>query len=410
MNVYILYIDSPKSELYKNECIESLKKNSPGSSIIPVLGYNGTSYEDICKKYSIGIIPFYLNQMEANGKTLNRAFSCTAGHIDIWTMISQSGQSGIILEHDAICKGNLEAIQPQDNEILWLGPRIVNQADYATLSPDSEYNYEMVDRWEGTHAYAITPVTAKHLLKSIKKYGLNDSLDGQLGMRSMFDIPMRMLDPAPVVAVTGSRDSCIENNGVPATWNAYYGVQTQQRFNVTPPPLRQLFYDDNERGLWSRQVDVLNRELTPHEQYIRDILVVGDTNGYITNKLSNIFSTHDDSRLSVISDFKANQDQVLTFNSYFSKYYYKINIINSKANILQQCFDDPEIRYDLIYYRGSLYDKNEKQLYKLVLLWNLIKRGGFIVTDAKYTEIEMFQSAVNPITREFDNFYLFKKL
>ena len=156
-NTYILHIDEPRSLKYLNDCLESCKQYSDIKPI-PVQGYKGANYQDICNEFGISIIPFYVNQMAEIGDTLNRAFSCSAGHFKIWQMIVDSGEPGVVLEHDAIVKGPFSNIDVDDDEILWLGPRIDKQDDY-TYPQGAIPDYIEVDRWEGTHAYCITPKT-----------------------------------------------------------------------------------------------------------------------------------------------------------------------------------------------------------------------------------------------------------
>ncbi len=128
-NAYILHIDEPRSLKYLDDCLQSCKQFSDINPI-PVQGYKGANYKDICEEFGIGIIPYYVDQMEKNGETLNKAFSCTAGHIKIWQMIVDSGEPGAVLEHDAIVKGPLAMVDVDDDEILWLGPRIEFEDDY----------------------------------------------------------------------------------------------------------------------------------------------------------------------------------------------------------------------------------------------------------------------------------------
>ena len=175
-NVYILHIDEPRSLQYLDDCVRSCKE-FPGLNVIPVQGYKGASYKDICKEFGLDIIPFYVNQMDTNGDTLNKAFSCTAGHIKIWQMIVESGEPGVVLEHDAIVKGPLAMVDVDDDEILWLGPRIEFEHEWLpkfNLSLDEQkkkYTLELNKKYP-------TPAAAKQkALGSVKSEGLKNLLD-----------------------------------------------------------------------------------------------------------------------------------------------------------------------------------------------------------------------------------------
>ena len=354
-NAYILHIDEPRSLKYLEDCLQSCKE-WPDLNPIPVQGYKGASYKDICEEFGLSIIPFYTNQMEQNGDTLNKAFSCTAGHIKIWQMIAESGEPGVVLEHDTIVKGPLSNIDVDDDEILWLGPRIDREDDYK-YPWGAIPNYVDVDRWEGTHAYAITPKTAKHLIECIKHYGLNDSIDGQLGMRNIFDMKFVAVDPAPVVAVVGNRESCIESNGNPGFWNAWYGEQFLKhiRRGCNLPPIRKLHYTDlrfNQRIPFIERVLQGADKLDGREQ---SVLVLGGYEGLSSVWLSNNLLQHDDSFMHIISNFKGNEQQLCQFNTYFSKYYYKLNVvpIPEDSDMLMQAVKDPDIEFDVIFCDGK---------------------------------------------------------
>lgn len=378
-NVYVLYIDNPKSIQYKDDCVKSC--DGSGMNVIPVQGYNGASYKDICEEFGVHMIPFYLSQMPQQEQILNRVFSCTAGHMKIWQMIVESKEPGIILEHDAIVKGPLSQVEVDDDEILWLGPRIDQERDYR-FPIGSIPEYIDVDRWEGTHAYAITPKTAQYLLDCLHKYGLNDSIDGQLGMRNIFDMKFTAIDPPPVVAVVGNRDSCIENTGNPGFWNALHTPKFLRgcREGVKMAPERKLLYGENKK-FKANQSELFfllsrNNKTDGREQ---SVLVLGDTDGYPTNWLSNNLLQNHESFLKNIATFKGNQETIYKYNTYFSKYYYKIDSISVKEDDLMLAYaaDDPDIRFDVIFVEG-LYEFKD-MLYNATVCFNLLNEDGLLI-------------------------------
>lgn len=401
-NAYILHIDDPRSIKYLNDCLESCKLYSDINPI-PVQGYNGANVSDICEEFGIDIIPYYVDQMDTIGDTLSKAFSCTAGHIKIWQMIADSGEPGAVLEHDAIIKGPLSNIDVDDDVILWLGPRIDQEQDYR-YPWGAIPQYTEVDRWEGTHAYCITPKTARRLLESIKHYGLNDSIDGQLGMRNIFDIAFAAVDPPPVVAIVGNRQSCIESHGNPGFWNAWYGEQflknTRQGCNL--PPIRKLHYTDtsfNQRIRFIERALGVANKLDSREQ---SVLVLGGHEGLSSVWLSNKLLQHDNSYMQIISNFKGNEQQICQFNTYFSKYYYKLNTVPVPVNsdILIQAEQDPDIHFDIIFWDGE--QSHQEVLHDGILLWNLLKKDGILIfnncdDDKVRTAVKNIIKAVDPV-------------
>lgn len=400
-NAYILHIDEPRSLKYLDDCLESCKQ-WPDLNPIPVQGYKGANYKDICEEFGIGIIPFYVNQMDTNGETLNKAFSCTAGHIKIWQMIADSGEPGAVLEHDAIVKGPLSMIDVDDDEILWLGPRIEFENDY-TFPWGAINDYVDVDRWEGTHAYAITPKTARRLLQNIKHYGLNDSIDGQLGMRNMFDMKFTTITMPVVVAVVGNRESCIESHGNPGFWNAYHSEHFLKhlRPGCTVPPIRELYYTDlrfNQRIPFIERVLMDAGKLDGREQ---SVLVLGGYEGLSSVWLSNNLLHHDDSFMHIISNFRGNEQQICQYNTYFSKFYYKLNVVPvpEDSDMLMQAVKDPDIEFDVIFSDGKKEFK--EVLHDGILSWNLLKNDGIVIfndgdNDIVRNAVENIINAVNP--------------
>jgi hypothetical protein len=236
---------------------------------------------------------------------------------------------------------------------------------------------------------------AKHLLRCIKHYGLNDSIDGQLGMRNIFDIKFTAVDPAPVVAVVGNRESCIESHGNPGFWNAWYGEQFLK--NVRPganlPPVRKLHFTNLE---FNKRIPVLERvlveagKLDGREQ---SVLVLGGYEGLSSLWLSNILLHHNDSFMHIMSNFKGDEQQLCQFNTYFSKFYYKLNVvpIQQNSDILLQASLDPDIEFDVIYWDSE--KEVREVLHDGILLWNLLKNNGILIFDG--CDNELVRSAVD---------------
>jgi hypothetical protein len=411
-NTYILHIDDPRSLKYLEDCIASCKQ-FPGINPIPVTGYKEADYKDICEEYGLSMIPYYLDQMPTMGHIHNRAFSCTAGHIKIWKMIVESNEPGVVLEHDAIVKGPFSNIDVDDDEILWLGPRIEFEDDYRYpwgAIPD----YVDVERWEGTHAYAITPKTAQFLIDKIQEYGLNDSIDGQLGMRNMFDMNFVTVNPPPVVAVVGNRESCIEDTGNPGFWNAYHTDQFLK--NLRPgckvPPIRKLHYTDLSFNTLVPELERVLKEAGKLDGREQSVLVSGGYEGLSSVWLSNKLLQHDESYMQIISQFKNETEaQLCAYHAYFSKYYYKLNIVSMGQDdpLLRHAANDPDIRFDVIFSDGNKAFK--ELLHDGILQWNLLKSDGILIFNGgDSTAVESIIDAVNATVLYKDKFIVLKKI
>jgi len=404
-NTYILYINDERSISYKDDCVRSCQ-NFPNLKPIPVEGYKGFSYKDL----KIPIIPFYTSGSH-DEKTINGAVSCSAGHYKIWKLIVESGEPGVVLEHDAIVKYDFSGMYPEDGSILWLGPRIDLEDDY-NVPADVEWVYVETDRFEGTHAYVLTPATARYLIACFDHYGFNDSLDGQLGMRNMFDLKMLTVDPPPVVAVVGNRSSCIESSGNPGFWNA----ENTERFlryvrpgaNIAPE--RKLHYTNKTFDL---QIPGLTNVLNGFTDGRKiNVLVIGGYEGRSTVWLSNQLLEHDDSRLFVVGPFRGTSEQkegywpqlnlenIFNYNTYFSKYYFKLNTIpcDDVSEVLLQAASDPSVKFDVIYVDGNHGIKDV--LSDAILSYNLLNENGLIIFDDMSIEnvklsVDIFAKMIN---------------
>ena len=387
-NVYILHIDHPKSLEYLNDCLESCKQ-FPDINPIPVKGFMGEDYIDVCAK--VGVKPhfFYIDKLDTPERdTINRVQSGTAGHYLIWQMIAESGEPGVVLEHDAIVKGRIDDILIEDDEIIWLGPRIQFTDDYSF--PENEtIDRVSVQRWEGAHAYAMTSHTAKRLLTQLEEYGMNDSGDGQLGMRNMFDINFTAIDPPPIVAVVGNRFSCNEDNGAPAFWNGPYTSKflANMKPGANVAPVRDLVFSDKS---FDQHKDALERILTRRgycdDTEARSVLTINSREGYEALWLSNKLLKHDDSAMWIMAN--PNIVAHCNYNTYFSKYYYKLTMVPAgvDSTLLLTAYADSDVRYDVVYY-NSAESTVADDAYNLMVSWNVLNEGGLLILDRTDADI-----------------------
>jgi hypothetical protein len=411
-NTYILYIDDPRSIAYMKECVESCAQ-FPAINPIPVQGYHAVPVQALCDEFHIHTIPYYTKQLPQNAAVLNRTFSCNAGHYKIWQMIADSGESGVVLEHDAIVKHDYaSAMYPEvrDGEIMWLGPRVNNVTDY-TYPEHIEPALEEVVHWEGAHAYAITANTAKYLLDCVRRDGINDAIDGQLGMRNIFDLHQVAADPPSVVAMVGNRASTIEKTGVPAVWNAQYtkGFLAGISKDCKLPPIRHPQYTNRD---FYRHANLIHTALEDTGKLRGDpqcVLVLGAYEGLSSVWLSNRLLTHEDSEMHIISQFRGttehkqgkwpahSSEKICKFNTYFSKYYHRINTISVEkdSDLLQQASADQDIKFDVIY-----VDQNhefKEVLHDAILCWTLLNDDGILIFDD--AELDSVAKAIDVLTQ-----------
>jgi hypothetical protein len=309
-------------------------------------------------------------------------------------MIIESGEPGIVLEHDTIIKGNID-VEVNDGEIIHFGPRIINIDDYQYPDTD-EQKLIPIEKWEGVHAYGITPGTAQQLLDHLAEHGYMDTMDPMLAFRNTFDLKMYTVDPPPIVVVIGGRKSHLNPDGVAAFWNAYHtpGFLANMKPDAQIAPLRQL-------ALYDRSFDVhrnaLDTVFKPIEQRKNDVLVINSRDGYEALKIGNRLLYHDDSNMIVTT---TEQDwQRIQYNVYYCWHYTKVRtaVLNNSSNELRSAVTDPDLRYDVIYYRarGAL----ENVLADMIFCWNILRKDGILVLEGVNAWVDdNFIKAVNAHT------------
>jgi hypothetical protein len=216
-----------------------------------------------------------------------------------------------------------------------------------------------------------------------------------------------------VVAVVGNRESCIESHGNPGFWNAYHSdlFLKHLRPGCTVPPIRKLMYTDTSFNTLVPQLEQVLKGSGKLDGKEQSVLVQGGYEGLSSVWLSNKLLQHDDSYMQIISQFKNNTEaQVCAFNTYFSKYYYKLNIvpIGQDDTLLEQGVKDPDIRFDVIFSDGNKTFK--EVLYDGILQWNLLKRGGILIFNSNDSAVENIIDAVNPTVLYKDEFVVLKKI
>ena len=225
-HAYILYIDTPDAIKYMEECKASCEAH--GISVTPFMGKKlPCTVEEIKRDWGFKVDP----DVEINSRNLPWMDSwfkeqlCLTGHMSIWNKIaSEHKQAVAVFEHDAIVKRNFSDVQVHDMEFVFLGYRVDHRDDYECI--DEPFTKVRIDKFEGTHAYAITPRTASACLNALVQLPvlpLGTSIDHMMGVRNMFNLPMWVVDPAPVVAAIEDKQSFTQPD------------QKTARYNMAPP-------------------------------------------------------------------------------------------------------------------------------------------------------------------------------
>lgn len=168
-----------------------------------------------CEKYGIPY-EFFDGYYTTDVKELNeqsgwrfpdawvKEYCCTAGHLNIWRKIAAEGGDAVaVLEHDAIVKRNMSDIEVTDGEIVFLGLRVESREDYEC--PEGVVKLIPIKTFEGTHAYAMTPVTARrcvNIMASLREFPC--PIDGLMGIHNFISQRLYLTDPSPVVCEVGN--------------------------------------------------------------------------------------------------------------------------------------------------------------------------------------------------------------
>lgn len=193
MKAYILHHNSDTSKKYAEGCAASCKAV-------------GMEYE-LVEGFSLPMDPNDAWNSIGLKKRVNRqnrvpkAQLCSAGHAKIWKKIADSGEDGIVLEHDAIMLHNIDDIELPDNMIVVLGYKVTDPQNYNHVKAGPPEYIRDIAGHEGAHAYAMTPKTAQKLFNELDEYGIWSAVDNQFFLRDQrkSKVPMGILDPTPAV-------------------------------------------------------------------------------------------------------------------------------------------------------------------------------------------------------------------
>ena len=122
---------------------------------------------------------------------------CHSSHIKCWKRIIELDKACIVLEHDAIVKGNVRNIDIPDMAVVTFGHRVVNETDYNPVGPIERL--KEIPRAIGVHAAGLTPKTAAWLWQDARDNGISVGVDKWLMMQRKSGLPLYVSEPEQVV-------------------------------------------------------------------------------------------------------------------------------------------------------------------------------------------------------------------
>ena len=239
-HAYILYIDDPDSIRYMEECKKSCEEH--GIPVTPFLGLKlPVTLEHIKEKWGFRVNPIVEErQTEPVMNVWFKEQLCLTGHLAIWKKIFTEHNGAVaVFEHDALVKKNFLDVDVVDYEYLFLGYRFDHRDDYECI--DEPFTKVDIKKFEGTHAYAITPWTAKVCLDALdclELLPLGVSIDHMMGVSNAFTMNLRVVDPSPCIVAIEEKKSYTQQDDKTARYNmiphdkTLMGIKTPDKYKI----------------------------------------------------------------------------------------------------------------------------------------------------------------------------------
>jgi hypothetical protein len=380
---FILYIDEPKSVTWAQECAKSCEEHDVPFEMFK--GFKGLSCDELT--YKTGWVCGRPG-LEKEDTQYVREYNAALGHIKIWEKIAAGDEPCAILEHDAIVKNNFCGLD-MVGDVMFLGPRVYSRNDYEY--PNWPVEIISTRRFEGLHAYVLSPKTAKFLLDKVKEMRRILPSEAMLSVRNPFDMDLRVVDPPFVVCELGGRKSFTMQDEItiPQNFRNEPGFlagfsEFAKLFNTTDYKFSEDWFSGNI-PTWKKMFQRMGWNNKTH----LSMLEIGAYEGRSTTWLIDNMMDHPKSILASIDTFEGSVEHSLDQRSnLFDRY--RSNIVVSKwpekvrpirgdsKIILSQMLTGPS-EFDFIYVDGSheTYDV----IVDGILAWQLLKPGGMIVFD-----------------------------
>jgi len=220
-HAYILYIDDPDSIRYMEECKKTCEEH--GIPVTPFLGLKTpTTVAHIKEKWGFRVNPAVeFNKDHPYMDVWFKEQCCITGHLAIWKKIVADHKGAVaVFEHDALVKKNFLDVDVVDHEYLFLGYRFDHRDDYECI--DEPFTKVDIKKFEGTHAYALTPWTANACLEALDRLEvlpLGVSIDHMMGVTNAFNVELRVVDPSPCIAAIEEKKSYTQPEEKTARYN-----------------------------------------------------------------------------------------------------------------------------------------------------------------------------------------------
>ena len=134
---------------------------------------------------------------------------CHSSHIKCWKRIIELDKPCLILEHDAIVKGDVRNIDIPDMAVTTFGHRVRDINEYTPISEAKEFI--KIPRAIGVHACGLTPKTAKWLWENARDEGVSVGVDRWLMMARRSGLPLYVCHPEQVVCWSRTSTSKMQN-------------------------------------------------------------------------------------------------------------------------------------------------------------------------------------------------------
>lgn len=382
---YILYIDEPKSVEWAHECAKSCEEHNVPFELFK--GYKGLSTDELT--YRTGWVCGRPG-MEENDKQYVREYNAALGHIRIWEKIAAGDAPCAILEHDAIVKQDFTHLD-MVGDVMFLGPRVNSRNDYEFPDWDGPVNIIPTRRFEGLHAYVISPLTARFLLDKVKEMRRILPSEAMMSVRNPFNMDLRVVDPPFVVCELGGRKSFTMQDEITIPQNFRHepgflaGLKPEaSHFKTTDYRFSEDWFSGNI-PTWKKMFEFMKwTKDTP-----LSVLEIGSYEGRSTTWMIDNMMDNPDSVIFAVDTFEGSIEhtsgqrnmllQRFQNNLVVSKWPEKIRCVKGDSKIILSQFLNSTINFDFIYVDGSheTYDV----IVDGILAWQLLKPGGLIAFD-----------------------------
>ena len=328
--------------------------------------------------------------IEKEDRQYVREYNAALGHIRIWEKIAAGDKPCAILEHDAIVKRDFTDLD-MHGDVMFLGPRVNSRNDYEFPDWTDIVSFPKTRRFEGLHAYVISPKTAQFLLDKVKEMRRILPSEAMMSVRNPFNLELRVVDPPYVVCELGGRKSFTMQDEITIPQNFrdepgfLAGLKPDAvRFKTTDYKFSEDWFSGNI-PTWQEMFKFMgwdnNTPLT--------MLEIGSYEGRATSWLVDNMMDNPSSVLFAVDTFegsiehsdKQKENLIDRFqkNLVVSKWPEKIRTLRGDSKVIMPQMLAQGAKFDFIYVDGSheTYDVIIDGLYA----YQLLKPNGLMVFD-----------------------------